>query len=166
MPYDLVQVFFPLGEEQKTNSSSSDRPNAHCTTSQARAIAELQRSGKRIAREDPNRMSRKLSAYAREHVQNIIPEVPVPVEATKVRICNLQDDPEIQALLNETAYHSDLYNPPDVDFRDEDFDDDDGAMESLEKQTEEIREVECTVVTCKKVRNRMDLQHTQLCQDM
>ena len=72
-------------------------------------------------------MSKKLSAAAREHVQNILPEAvnaDRPTAAQKPpqkQVCNLQEDSEIMALLQETSQHDDLCKLNDMEFMDKYF---------------------------------------------
>ncbi|OQV25123.1 Protein MCM10-like protein [Hypsibius exemplaris] len=142
-----------------TKTSLPAKPS-NSTPSQARALAKLKETGKSVKKTDPNRTSTGLSAVARERIERInstrkqargddIVDLDANLKVTtKPQICNLQDDAELQALLNETSMHDDLCKLNDIDYMDAYFKRS-AAKESLEEAIENTKEIECSVVTCK-----------------
>ena len=134
-------------------AETSKSPNT--TPSQSRALAKLQSLGKSIQKSDPNKMASGLSARARERIEGMglrkqTGEKADPTTEAKARVCNLQDDAELQALLNECSQHEDLVKLNDIDYMDGYFKRA-AAKEGLEEAIENTKEVECAVVTCKQV---------------
>ncbi|XP_055327689.1 protein MCM10 homolog [Paramacrobiotus metropolitanus] len=112
--------------------------------SQVRAIAQLRQSGKKIPKSDPNCLSRNPSTVSRTPFSSS-----AQTKNTDMKICNLQDDPEIQALLQTTSRHDDLCQLNEIDFMDKYFSH--ATMkESIETQMEDTKDIECDVVVCKK----------------
>ena len=128
------------------------------TPSQNRALAKLRESGVGITKSDPNKASNGLSARAREQIQQHLPRSDQHLSSPAQRkVCNLTDDPEIQALLRETSLHEDLCKVGEMNYMDNYFAKA-SVKESIEEAMENTKEMECAVVTCKKVSHIMNLK--------
>ncbi|GAV04246.1 hypothetical protein RvY_14556 [Ramazzottius varieornatus] len=148
----LVGDVISLDEEEATQLAPV-RPKLMplvSTPSQSRALAKLKESGLGIAKGDPNKLSNGLSARARDHIQEHLHKADKPLSSpAQRRVCNLAEDPEIQALLKETSLHEDLCKVGEMNYIDNYFAKA-TVKESIEEAMENTMEMECSVVTCKK----------------